>query len=84
MTSPDPRAIAAPYEEIAARHTAAMSRIDEEFQAEKDDLRYQWEREQARHAEPEEAPEPGRTPPKRVRQQADPSETGYYSAGWLT
>jgi hypothetical protein len=80
----DPRAIAAPYEEIAARHAAAVSRIDAEFQAEQDDLRYQWERQQARLAEPGEAPEPARTASKRVRQQADPSETGYYSAGWLT
>lgn len=88
MTTPDPRAIAAPYEEIAARSAATMARIDDEFRAERADIAYHWEREEARRAEPEPeaAPEPERTArrPRREPQQVDPSETGYYSSGWLS
>lgn len=82
MTAPDPRAIAAPYEEIAARRAATMARIDDEFTAEKEDIAYYWEREEAKAAEPEPEPEP--KAPVRQREQTDPSETGYYSAGWLS
>ena len=88
MTTPDPRAIAAPYEEIAARSAATMARIDDEFRAEREDIAYYWERDEAKRAEPEPepAPEPERTArrPRREPQQVDPSETGYYSSGWLS
>lgn len=87
MSTPDPRAITAPYEEIAARAAATMARIDEEFQAEREDIAYYWEREEAKAvAEPEPEPVIERTArrPKRAPQPLDPSETGYYSSGWLS
>ena len=89
MSTPDPRAIAAPYEEIAARTAATMARIDDEFRAEQEDIAYYWEREEAKAAaEAEPAPDPvvERTArrPKREPQPLDPSETGYYSSGWLS
>ena len=88
MSTPDLRAITAPYEEITARREAAMARVDEEFRAEREDIAYYWEREEAKLAEPEPepAPEVERTArrPRRQPQQIDPSETGYYSSGWLS
>jgi hypothetical protein len=87
VSTPDPRAIAAPYEEIAARTAATMARLDDEFRAEREDIAYYWEREEAKAAAvPEPEPEIERTArrPKRPPQPLDPSETGYYSSGWLS